>query len=274
MRTKKLVKVELTYWTYLPLPGNGSGSPDNSLPVVPDGDDDIDPGYGVEEGGLPGQGLPSRPSKEEILEKLAEYEDEIREKVQEVKDAIADRIPGIKEQLDAIVAEIKAKIQELKDYLATLAPGQGLPVYPGQPLPGRPGRPGQLPGGIDLEAIKAKVDAIKQAVGERIAGAKELLEALKDAIANFPVFGNCQERMEAIRAAVDAKIESLKADLANKGADVVAKIEAAKEALADRINTIKEGVDPGYGVDVGGSPEQGLPGEPERAPKRVRRFRR
>jgi DNA repair exonuclease SbcCD ATPase subunit len=250
MRTK-LVKVELTYWTRLPLPGSGSGSPDQGLPIQPD---ETDPDYGLEEGGEIGGGLPNRPSKEEVLEMLKEYEEQIREKIEAFKAELADRIPGAKEKLEAVLAEIVARIEEFKN--RPIDPGFGVEegAGPGH-LPSYPGRPGHLPSvpsledlKAKLELVKAKVEALKAEFGDRVAGAREKLEAIKDAIANFPGFGDCHDRMEAIKAAINAKIEALKADLAGKGADVVAKIEAAKAVLVERINTIKEGVDPGYGV--------------------------
>lgn len=265
MRTK-LVKVELTYWTRLPLPGSGSGLPDQGLPVEPDETEGEYPDQGLPGDG-PSQGLPNRPSKEEVLEMLKEYEEQIREKIEDFKNELADRIPGAREKLEAILAEIAARIEEFKN--RPIDPGFGVEEGAGAPghLPSYPGRPGHLPSvpsledlKAKLELVKAKVEALKAEFGDRVAGAREKLEAIKDAISNFPGFGDCHDRMEAIKAAVAAKVEALKADLASKGADVVAKIEAAKAVLVERINTIKEGVDPGFGV-------------PEATPKARRRRR-
>jgi hypothetical protein len=260
MRTKKLVKVELTYWTYLPLPGSGSGSPDNSLPVVPDDETDQTPDWGIEEGG-PARPHPRPPSKEEILEILKEHEEEIRAKIDEIRDAVADRIPGIKEKLEAIKAEIHARIEEIKN--RPVDPGWGVEegggLAPGQGLPDR------------LEAIKealsAKLDAIKAEIADRIPGIKEkidqvkaLLEALKEDLIDRIQGGDCAQKIASIKAAVKAKLEALKAALADKGADVAAKIEAVKAELAAKIEDAKNRpIDPGWGVDEGGiaTPKRG-----------------
>lgn len=257
-RDKKLVKVELTYWTYLPLPGSGSGSPDNSLPVVDP--EETDPDYGIEEG-RPGQGLPeggrpghlpSRPSKEQILEILEEHEEDIRAKIDEIRDAIADQIPGIKEKLEAIKAEIAAKIEEIKNRPVDPDYGVGEGGAPGQGLPDR------------LEALKeslaAKLDQIKAEIADRIPGIKEKIDIAKRVIADAVADilekiqgGDCAAKIAAIKAAVQAKLDALRQELAGKGQDVAAKIEAAKAALAAKIDELKNRpVDPDYGVDEGG----------------------
>ncbi len=258
MRGKKLVKVELTYWTYLTLPGDGSGSPDHSLPVE---DEDMTPGWGIEEG-RPGH-LPSRPSREEILETLKEYEDQIRAKIDEIRDAVADRIPGIREKLEAIKAEVAAKIDEIKN--RPVDPDYGLEEGGAAPGQGLPDRVAGL-----KEAVVVKLEQIKQEIGDQIPGIKEKIDALKVRLEELKqelidrlTGGDCARRIAEIKAEVRAKIDRLKEELANRGPDIAAKIEQVKAALVAKIESIKAGVDPGYGIDEGGIAQ----------PKR-RRFRR
>jgi Skp family chaperone for outer membrane proteins len=262
MRGKKLVKVELTYWTHLTLPGDGSGSPDHSLPVGPEdieeeeGEAGTLPVYPGRPGHLPSR--PSLPTKEQILEILKEHEDEIRAKIDEIRDAVADRIPGIKEKLEAIKAQLAAKIDEIRN--RPVDPGYGVEEgAPGQDLPD--------PWGPLKDAIKAKLDEIRQEIADRIPGVKEKIDALKARLEEIRQElidrisgGECAQRIAAIKAAAKAKIDEIKAAVGERLPDVQAKIEAAKAALAAKIDEIKNRpIDPGFGVDA-----------PERAPKRVR----
>jgi chaperonin cofactor prefoldin len=261
-RDKKLVKVELTYWTYLALPGSGSGSPDHGLPVEPD---EIDPGYGVDEGAeiggpdRPTKPLPKPPTKEQILEILKEHEAEIRAKIDEIRDAAA-AIPGIKEKLEAIKVEIAAKIEEIKN--RPVDPGYGVEESaPGQGLPDR--------WAAAKEKIVAKLDEIRAEIANRIPGIQEKIDALKVRLEELKqelierISGSeCGQRIAEIKAAVKAKIDALKAELGERVPGVKEKIDAVKAALAAKIDEIRNRpVDPDYGVEL-----------PERAPK-ARRFR-
>jgi hypothetical protein len=279
---KKLVKVTLTYWTKLPLPGSGSGSPDHELPIEeedttpPWGIEEGKPGQGLPEGGRPGH-LPTRPpiSREEILDYLEEHEDEILDAIEAIKAAIADRIPGIREKLDAIVQEIRDRLDDLAN--RPVDPGHG--VEEGGPSQGLPDRLKAI-----REAAEAKLEEIRGEVADRIPGVKEkidiakrvlrdLAEDIKDKLQGGGGGESCREKIDAIKAEVKAKIEALKQELQDRIPGAKEKLAELLAALEAKIDEIREGHRPGHLPSRPGSgrpparPDQGGP-PPVATPKR------